>query len=330
MVLILYEIGKILEEKAINNSRNSIKDLMNLKQEFANKKVNSKYKVVNTDDIKVNDILLIKKGEKIPVDGIVINGKTELDTSALTGEVDLFQVSKDSKVLSGCINVGNIIEMNVTNEYKNSTVSKILELVSDATIKKTKTETFVNKLSKIYTPVIIFLALLIAIFLPFIINITYTESIYRSLIFLVVSCPCAIAISVPLSYFTGIGVASKHGILIKGSNYLDNLINVRKMVFDKTGTITNGMFEVSNINILDDNYDLEDIKCLFVKGEKFSNHPIAKSIVKLVNYEIDTNDVTNYREITGKGIMYYINNDIIKIGNKDFCNGFDDDKTLFI
>ena len=218
MVIVLYTIGKILEEKAINNSRKSIKNLLDIKQPYANKKDKDKITKIEVEEIKLNDILVVKKGEKIPVDGIIVKGNTSLDTSALTGESELVYVQEKSSVLSGSINIGNVIEIKATSLFENSTVSKILELLEDATDKKTKTETTIAKISKVYTPVIIILAILIMIFLPLIMDISYKESLYRGLTFLVISCPCAIAISIPLSYFTGIGVASKKGILIKGSN----------------------------------------------------------------------------------------------------------------
>ena len=320
MVIILYTIGKILEEKAINNSRKSIKDLINIKQNYANRKENQGVSKVDIDEIKIDDILIVKKGERIPVDGIIIKGQTKLDESALTGESEFVEVKENNKVLSGSINIENVIEIKVTNLFEDSTVAKILELVEDATDKKTKRETFVAKAGKIYTPIIFILAILIAIFAPLIFNITYAESIYRGLTFLVISCPCAIAISIPLSYFTAIGVASKNGILIKGSNYLDNLSNVNKIIFDKTGTLTKGAFSVTDIKIFDNNYTKDEIIDILVKGESLSNHPIAKSIMQLAQGEIENVDVKDFKELDGKGITYFIANKEIKIGNKNICN----------
>ena len=223
MVIVLYTIGKILEEKALNNSRKSIKDLMNIKSIYANKQEKDKVKTINVEDVKVGDVLVVRKGEKIPVDGTIINGKTYLDTSALTGESENILVKNGDKVLSGSINNSEVITIKATSTFEDSTVSKILELLDTAIDKKAKTETTISKISKVYTPIILILALIVAIFLPLISSVTYSQSIYRALTFLVISCPCAIAISVPLSYFTGIGAASKNGILIKGSNFLDNL-----------------------------------------------------------------------------------------------------------
>ena len=320
LVIALYTIGKILEEKAVNNSRKSIKDLIDIKQPYANLKQTDEIKKVDVEEIKINDILVVKKGEKIPVDGIVITGETMLDTSALTGESELMQIKEGDQVLSGSMNMGEIIEIKATQIAENSTVSKILELLEDATDKKTKTETIVSKISKIYTPIVIILALLIVICLPIIFNIPMLEAIHRGLTFLVISCPCAIAISVPLSYFTGIGVASKKGILIKGSNYLDALDNTKNIVFDKTGTLTNGAFTVTNIEIFDKNYTENQVIAILIKGESFSNHPIAKSIMNLKNGKVNNDDVKKYQEIEGKGITFELNDKKISIGNKLICN----------
>lgn len=320
LVIALYTIGKILEEKAVNNSRKSIKDLIDIKQPYANLKQTDEIKKVDVEEIKINDILVVKKGEKIPVDGIVITGETMLDTSALTGESELMQIKEGDQVLSGSMNIGEIIEIKATQIAENSTVSKILELLEDATDKKTKTETIVSKISKIYTPIVIILALLIVICLPIIFNIPMLEAIHRGLTFLVISCPCAIAISVPLSYFTGIGVASKKGILIKGSNYLDALDNTKNIVFDKTGTLTNGAFTVTNIEIFDKDYTENQVIDILIKGESFSNHPIAKSIMNLKNEKVNNDDVKKYQEIEGKGITFELNDKKISIGNKLICN----------
>ena len=319
MVIVLYTIGKILEEKALNNSRKSIKDLMDIKSVYANKEENNKVKTINVEDVKIGDILVVRKGEKIPVDGIVLKGETYLDTSSLTGESENVLVKKDDKVLSGFINNGDIVTIKATSTFENSTVSKILELLDTATDKKAKTETTISKISKVYTPIVLILALIVAIFLPLISSVTYSQSIYRTLTFLVISCPCAIAISIPLSYFTGIGAASKNGILIKGSNFLDNLENTSGIIFDKTGTLTNGTFTVTDIIIQDKNYSKKEVIDYLVKGETFSNHPIAKSILKLTNKKIDASKVKNFKETTGKGISYEIDGKKIVIGSKKVC-----------
>lgn len=323
MVIILYEIGKILEEKAINNSRNSIKDLMNIKQDFANKVVGDKTKVINVEDVKINDILIIKKGEKIPVDGIVIEGETKLNLFSLTGESDLVNKKENDEVLSGSINEEKVIKIKATKLFNDSTVSKILSLIEDATDKKSKTETFVAKMAKYYTPIVLIISVITFICFIIFTDLTTYESIYRALVFLVISCPCAIAISVPLSYFTGIGVSSKNGILVKGSNYLDLLSRVNKIVFDKTGTLTSGAFKVTSFNLLDSSYSEDYILKLYALGENLSNHPIAKSIMNYVN--IDVNEkVKNHKEIEGLGVSYTYDDKKIKIGNNKMFDIKDD------
>lgn len=323
MVIILYEIGKILEEKAVNNSRNSIKDLMNIKQDFANKVVGDKTEVINVEDVKINDILIIKKGEKIPVDGIVIEGETKLNLFSLTGESDLVNKKENDEVLSGSINEGKVIKIKATKLFNDSTVSKILSLIEDATDKKSKTETFVAKMAKYYTPIVLIISVVTFICFILFTDLTTYESIYRALVFLVISCPCAIAISVPLSYFTGIGVSSKNGILVKGSNYLDLLSRVNKIVFDKTGTLTSGAFIVTSFNLLDSSYSEDYILKLYALGENLSNHPIAKSIMNYVN--IDVNEkVKNHKEIEGLGVSYTYDDKKIKIGNNKMFDIKDD------
>jgi len=324
MVITLYEIGKILESKAVKKTRKSISDLMNIKPEYANLKINEEIKKVNPEEVKIGNIIMVKTGEKIPLDGVVISGDAQVDNSALTGESKLVNVTKNSKVLSGSINANGLIEVKVEQTYENGTVSQILNLVENATDKKAKTETFVSKAAKIYTPVIIGLALLVAIFMPLVVaNVTYKESIYKALIFLVISCPCSIAISVPLSYFSGIGKASKKGILIKGSDYLDGIKDIKEIIFDKTGTITTGNFKVSEIHSLDEKYSEDEILEYFARGEKLSNHPIAKSILNKYEEnqnkkELNVNDVENFEEVSGKGLKYTYNNKNIKIGNSSF------------
>jgi len=321
MVITLYEIGKILESKAISKTRKSISDLMNIKPEYANLKNGEEYQQVNPEEVNVGDIILVKTGEKIPLDGIVLKGEAELDNSALTGESAFVKVKEKSKVLSGAINIQGILEIKVEKNYENSTVSQILNLVENATDKKAKTETFVAKAAKIYTPIVLGLALLVAIFMPILIKgSTYYDSIYKALIFLVISCPCSIAISVPLSYFSGIGKASKKGILIKGSDYLDGIKDIGQILFDKTGTITTGKFKVSKIKTYNGKYSENEILNYFAMGESFSNHPLAKSILEMVNDEIDTTKVKDFEEISGKGLKYTYNNMEIKIGNAEFVD----------
>ncbi len=320
MVVALYLIGKILEEKAINNTRKEIKTLVDIRQDYGNVLDGSSLVTKDVNDIKINDILLIKQGEKIPLDGVITKGSTHLDLKSLTGESELVSVNVNDKVLSGSINTGNVIEVKVSSLYKDSTVAKILELIESATDKKAKTETLVNKISKFYTPIVLLLAIIVSVTLPLITNLTFSDSVYRALTFLVISCPCAIAISVPLSYFTGIGVSSKNGILIKGSNFLDNLSHIDKIVFDKTGTLTTGSFEVTNIELLDNSYTKEEIIEILIKGESLSNHPIAKSIINLSTNKIKNSDVEYFKEIPGKGISYKIKDKEILVGSSELCN----------
>ena len=318
MVITLYTIGKILEEKAINNSRNSIKDLMDLTDKSVNIKVGKEVKNILVEDVKVGDILLVKKGEKIGVDGIIKSGASSIDSSALTGESEPVFIKEGDKVLSGSINLGDIILVEATSTFEDSTVSKILEMLESATDKKTKTETIVSKGSKIYTPVVLVLSILVMLVLP-LFGVSVSSSIYRGLTFLVISCPCAIAISVPLSYFTGIGVCSKNGILVKGSNYLDSLSSAKNIIFDKTGTLTNGTFKVTNIDIKDENltdeYNKDNIMEILLMGESLSNHPIAKSIMSISNRNVDNSKIKNFKEISGKGITFQFDDKQVSIGN---------------
>ena len=318
MVITLYTIGKILEEKAINNSRNSIKDLMDLTDKTVNIKVGKEVKNILVEDVKVGDILLVKKGEKIGVDGIIKSGTSSIDSSMLTGESEPVFIKEGDKVLSGSINLGDVILVRATSTFEDSTVSKILEMLESATDKKTKTETIVSKGSKIYTPVVLVLSILVMIVLPlFWLNLS--SSIYRGLTFLVISCPCAIAISVPLSYFTGIGVCSKNGILVKGSNYLDSLSSAKNIIFDTTGTLTNGTFKVTSIDIKDEEktneYNKDDIMEILLMGESLSDHPIAKSIMSTSGKFVDNSRVENYKEISGKGITFVLDGKQVSIGN---------------
>ena len=326
MVIILYEIGKILEEKAINKTRKSISDLMDIKPEYANLKKGDEIEIVEPSEVKVGDIVVAKQGEKIPLDGVVVKGTASLNTASLTGESKPQDVAENDIVLSGSIVLEGLLEIKVTEKYENSTVSKILELVENATDKKAKTETFVNKAAKIYTPIVIGIAILVGIFLPLISNVTYggeNGSIYRALIFLVISCPCAIAISVPLCYFSGIGKSSKEGILIKGSDYLDELKDVKEIVFDKTGTLTKGQFGISKIEVYSDKYVENDVLKYVVWGESYSNHPIAKSIVRNAK-NVETKKVENYEEITGKGIKYNIDEKTVLVGNSSLVGKEDE------
>ena len=320
MVIGLYEIGKLLEFIAINNSRKSITELMDIKPTYANIKYDDKIEKVAPEKVNIGDIIVILEGEKVPLDGIVISGKAKLNTSAITGESKLKEVNINDYVLSGMINNKGLIELKVTSTYESSTVSKILALTETATDRKAKTETFVAKASKIYTPLVLVLAIIVALTFPFIFNISFSDSIYRALVFLVISCPCAIAISVPLSYFSGIGASSKKGILIKGSDYLDSIGNIKEIIFDKTGTLTTGKFLDYKLEILDDSYNEEKIISYLVSGETLSNHPIAISIKEIFNNKSKILKVSNFKEISGMGIIYKIKDKSIKVGSSSFCN----------
>ena len=308
MVLFLYDLGKVLESMAVNKSRNSVAELMDIKEETSNLKEKNKIIVVPTTEIKVGDIIVVKEGERVPLDGTIVKGSSMLDTSALTGESLPISVKVGDNILSGSINKGGLLEVKVTSIYKDSTVNKILELVETATERKTKTEKVVSKYSSKYTLGVIIIAILTAVLLPLFTNLTYSESIYKGLTILVISCPCAIAISIPLSYFSGIGASSREGILVKGSNYLDSIKNIKEIAFDKTGTITTGEFYISKINIHNKEYTEDKIMEIFAKGESLSNHPIAKSVLKKYN-----------KEVSGKGIEFTYKKDKVKIGNPKYC-----------
>lgn len=318
MVIILYELGKILEDKAVNNTRKSISSLMDIKPEYANLKHSNHEHKVSPEEVNIGDIIVVKQGEKVPLDGVVVFGEASLNTASLTGESKLSKVKVNDSIISGSINEKGLIEVRVTEKYENSTVSKILELVENATDKKAKTETFVNKASRIYTPVVVGLAILVAILLPLLLDVTIKEGIYRALIFLVVSCPCAIVISVPLSYFTGIGKASKKGILIKGSNYLDALKDIKQIAFDKTGTLTKGEFGVEKIKAYS-NYSEEEILEYAALAESFSNHPIATAILKEYGKIVNKENIKDFEEVSGKGLTYKINGKVVKVGNLEFA-----------
>ena len=330
MVIFLYELGKMLEAKAVARSRNSVSELMNIKEESSNLKVNNKIKKVPTTEVSIGDIIVVKEGERVPLDGIVIKGNSLVDTSFLTGESIPVSVKQGSDVLSGSINKGDILEIKVTSLYKDSTVSKILELVENATERKTKTETIVSKYSSKYTLAVIIIALLVSFVLPIVSSLSLSECIYKGLTILVISCPCAIAISVPLSYFSGIGRASKEGILVKGSNYLDSIKDISDIAFDKTGTITTGEFCISKINIYDKKYNEDKIMEIFASGEALSNHPIAKSILKKYKGEVDFSCVKNFKEVSGSGISFTYRKDSVKIGSAKFCKSKDVNNNIYL
>ena len=320
-VMLFYEIGELFQGYAINKSRKSIADMMDIKPEYANVIRNNKSQKVDPDEVQIGETIEIKPGERVPLDATVVKGESTLDTSALTGESVPVEVREGANILSGCININGLIIAEVTKEYFDSTVNKVLDLVENASAKKSKSERLITRFSKIYTPIVIGLAVLLAI-LPPIISGEYNFRvwIFRALSFLVVSCPCAFVISVPLSFFSGIGAASRAGVLIKGGNYLEALSKVDTVVFDKTGTLTKGVFNVQKVVVLDKNIDENKFISLVAAAESGSNHPISKSIQKYYNKEIDTNSINSIKEISGKGIEAIIDNRKILVGNEKLIN----------
>ena len=314
-VMLFYKIGEYLQELAVGKSRKSISELMQIRPDMANLKLGNTIKVVNPEDVNIGDYIIVKPGEKVPLDGVVIEGSSMMDTSALTGESVLRTVKKGDNLLSGFINKNALLTVQVTKDFSESTASKILDMVENASSKKSKTENFISVFSRYYTPIVVGLALLIAILPPiFMQGGTFSEWIHRGLIFLVVSCPCALVLSIPLSYFSGIGVASKQGVLIKGSNYLEALRYVDTVVFDKTGTLTEGVFDVVKVKPVNISED-ELIKFASI-AEVNSNHPIAKSILNYYNKEINLNNIEEYEEIASHGIRVKYENNIILAGNE--------------
>lgn len=320
-VMLFYEVGELFQGYAINKSRKSIADMMDIKPEYANVIRNNKSQRVDPDEVQIGETIEIKPGERVPLDATVVKGESTLDTSALTGESVPVEVREGANILSGCININGLIIAEVTKEYFDSTVNKVLDLVENASAKKSKSERLITRFSKIYTPIVIGLAILLAI-LPPIISGEYNFRlwIFRALSFLVVSCPCAFVISVPLSFFSGIGAASRAGVLIKGGNYLEALSKVDTVVFDKTGTLTKGVFNVQKVVVLDKNIDEDKFISLVAAAESGSNHPISKSIQKYYNKEIDTNSINSIKEISGKGIEAIIDNRKILVGNEKLIN----------
>ena len=316
-VMLFYEVGELFQGYAINKSRKSIADMMDIKPEYANVIRDNKSEKVDPDEVQINEIIEIKPGERVPLDAIIIKGESTLDTSALTGESFPVEVREGATILSGCININALILAKVTKEYFDSTVNKVLDLVENAAAKKSTSERLITRFAKIYTPIVISLAVLLAI-LPPIISGEYNFRvwIFRALSFLVVSCPCAFVISVPLSFFSGIGAASRAGVLIKGGNYLETLSKVDTVVFDKTGTLTKGVFNVQKVVVVDKNIQEDEFISLVTMAESGSNHPISKSIQKYYNKEIDKSSINSIKEISGKGIEAIVNNMKILVGNK--------------
>lgn len=314
-VMLFYQVGELFQSYAVDKSRKSISSLMDIRPDFANVERKGKLEKVDPDDVKIGEIIVIKPGEKVPLDGYVIEGKSSLDTKALTGESLPREAIEGEEVLSGCINLNGVIKVEVTKEYGESTVSKILELVENASSKKSKSENFITKFAQYYTPIVVAIAVILAILPPLIIErATFSDWLYRALSFLVVSCPCALVISVPLSFFSGIGGASKMGILIKGSNYLEQLANTEIVVFDKTGTLTEGVFEVQKVKAID--ISEEELLKATAYSENYSNHPIALSVKKAFGKEIDEKQIINTQELSGLGIVARIREQDVLVGNE--------------
>lgn len=318
-VLLLYKIGEYLQDKAVDTSKEKIKSAIDIRAKYANVIKNGKVEKVDPETLKIGDIVVVKNGEKIPTDGVISKGNTRLDTSSLTGESIPKDVVENDEVLSGMINLGEVIEIKVTKAFEDSTASKILDLIENARESKSKTENFITKFSKIYTPTVIVIAILIAMSFPSIFGIGFADSLNRALIFLVVSCPCALVISVPLGFFVGMGSCSKKGILIKGSNYLDALSSVDTVAFDKTGTLTKGVFKITKINNKSDMSDDEILEYLAL-CESYSNHYIAKSILTSYGKEIDKERIKEHSEIAGHGIKAVIDGKEVLAGNKSLMD----------
>ena len=314
-VMLFYQIGELFQDYAVDKSRKSIASLMDIRPDYANVLRNKSEEKVSPDEVKIGETIIIKPGEKVPLDGLVTDGKTVLDTKALTGEPVPREVKKGEPILSGCINLSGVIKVEVTKEYGESTVSKILDLVENASSKKTKSENFITRFAKYYTPIVVIIAIILAVVPPLMIEgASFKDWVYRALSFLVVSCPCALVISIPLSFFGGIGGASKIGVLVKGSNYLEALSEAEIMVFDKTGTLTEGVFDVQKVEAVGISPD-ELIKVV-AYAEHYSNHPISQSIRKAYKGEINENQITNFQELSGLGISVRIGMKNVLVGNE--------------
>lgn len=316
-IMLFYQIGEEFQDRALEKSRRSIRELVENKIEFANLRQNEKIVRKNPEDIEIGDIIVVKPGEKVPLDGKIVKGDSFFNTSAITGEYTPKKVSLGEKVLSGYINENQLIEVEVENKFENSTISKIMELVEESNAKKTKTERFITIFAKYYTPIVVFIAAIVAFIVPVIVGEELREWVYKALVFLTISCPCALVISIPLSFFGGIGASSKNGILIKGGNYLELGGKVKSIVMDKTGTLTEGVFLVKDI-VVSSEYNIkeEELLKIVATAELGSNHPIGTSILKKWGKDIDNTSLKEYTEIPGKGIIAKIDSDVVFIGNK--------------
>ena len=317
-VMLFYQVGELFQSYAVDKSRKSIASLMDIRPDYANIEKDGKVLKVDPDDVKIGDIIIIKPGEKIPLDGTVIEGNTSIDTKALTGESLPREASPGDEILSGSINISGLIKVKVSKEYGESTVSKILDLVENASSKKSKSENFITKFAQYYTPIVVIIAVLLVVVPVIFFGGEFSDWIYRALSFLVVSCPCALVISIPLSFFGGIGGASKMGILIKGSNYLEAIANTEIIVFDKTGTLTEGIFEVQKINPKD--IDENDLIETAAYAECYSNHPISISVKRAYGKQIDKSKIKSTEELSGRGIVAIINEKTVLVGNEKLLN----------
>ena len=313
-VMMFYQVGELFQDYAVDKSKRSIKELMNIRADYANIYENGKIKKVNPKEVKIGSTIIVSPGEKIPLDGEIIEGNSSLDTKALTGESIPKDVFCGNNVLSGCINLNGVIKIKVTKEFGDSTVSKIIDLVENVSNKKSKSEKFITKFAKYYTPIVVIIAIILGCIIPFLIKDSYSNWIYRALSFLVVSCPCALVISIPLSFFGGIGGASKIGVLIKGSNYLEMLSKVDTILFDKTGTLTKGIFDIQKINPIGISKD--KLLEMVAYAENYSNHPVADAIKKAYTKKIDEKKIKDIKEIPGLGIKAKIGKQLVLVGNK--------------
>ena len=318
-VMLFYQVGELFESYAVGKSRKNISELMDIRPDYANVETSNGLKKVDPDEVEIGTLIIVQPGEKIPIDGVIVEGNSTLNTIALTGESLPRDVSAGSEVISGCINLNGVLKIRTTKEFGESTASKILELVEDASSRKSKSEDFIAKFARIYTPAVVICAVALAI-IPSIIFGTWETWIYRALIFLVISCPCALVISIPLSFFAGIGGASRAGILIKGSNFLETLSKVKTVVLDKTGTLTQGSFEVEAVHSKNLNFDAEKLLHLAAHVERYSTHPIANSLRKAYPNERDDCTVEEVEEISGRGIRAKINGQVVSVGNKKFMD----------
>ena len=313
-VMLFYQVGELFQSYAVGKSRKSIASLMDIRPDYANVKKGDELVKVDPDEVQIGDIIVIKAGEKIPLDGKVIEGSSMIDISALTGESIPREVEVGSDILSGCININGVITAEVTKEFGESTVSKILDLVENASSKKSNSEQFITKFARYYTPVVVIIAVFLAIIPPLVIDgATFSDWIYRALAFLVVSCPCALVISIPLSFFGGIGGASKKGVLVKGSNYLEALAETEIVVFDKTGTLTKGVFNVQEIH--PEGVSKEELLELTAHAESYSNHPISLSLKRAYSKEIDNGRISDVEEISGHGVIATVDGKKVMAGN---------------